>query len=135
VLNEESLDLKSAVLIERADTPSLLRDDEWSFCLTAATHAAAQTALSQVQSAARAAGPQNDGSVGDFVTSIRTACSLSLAWPGLTAPPVPAHPFGRSLGHVTDLIGGGGPGRGSGVGHAAQRSLGRPSFPSDGNVT
>ena len=39
------------------------------------------------------------GSVGDFVTSIRTACSLGLAWPGLTAPPVPAHPFGRSVEH------------------------------------
>ena len=25
--------------------------------------------------------------------------SLGLAWPGLTAPPVPAHPFGRSVEH------------------------------------
>jgi hypothetical protein len=43
----------------------------------------AQAALSQVQSAARAAGPLTDGSVGDFVTSIRTACSLGFAWRGL----------------------------------------------------
>jgi hypothetical protein len=40
-----------------------------------------------------------DGSVGDFVTSIRTACSLGLAWPGLTALPVLAHPFVRSVEH------------------------------------
>src|SRR5262249_17266512 len=39
-----------------------------------------------------AAGPPGiRRSVGDFVTSIRTAGSLGLAWPGLTAPPVPAH--------------------------------------------
>ena len=44
-------------------------------------------------------GQVSQGSVGDFVTSIRTACSLGLAWPGLTAPPVPAHPFGRSVEH------------------------------------
>ena len=30
---------------------------------------------------------------------IRPECSLALAWPGLTAPPVPAHPFGRSVEH------------------------------------
>src|SRR5262249_3690511 len=40
---------------------------------------------------------ESDRSVGEFVTSIRTAGSLGLAWPGLTAPPVPAHPIGRSV--------------------------------------
>src|SRR4030095_14739263 len=39
------------------------------------------------------------GSVADFVTGIRPACSAALAWPGLTAPPAPAHPVGRSVEH------------------------------------
>src|SRR5262249_47021830 len=39
------------------------------------------------------------GSAGAFVTGIRLGCSLDLAWPGLTAPPVPAHPIGRSVEH------------------------------------
>jgi hypothetical protein len=39
------------------------------------------------------------GSVGDLITGIRPGCSLGLAWPGLTAPPAPARPFGRSVRH------------------------------------
>src|SRR5262249_34860860 len=38
-------------------------------------------------------------SVVDFVSGIRLECSPAQAWPGLTAPPVPAHPFGRSVEH------------------------------------
>ena len=39
------------------------------------------------------------GSVGDLNTGIRPGCSLDLAWPGLTAPPAPARPVGRSVEH------------------------------------
>jgi hypothetical protein len=39
------------------------------------------------------------GSVADFVTGIRPAYSPDLAWQGLTAPPAPAHPVGRSVEH------------------------------------
>src|SRR5262249_51053027 len=41
--------------------------------------------------------PQRPGSVGEFVTSIRPVCSPEQEWPGLTAPPVPARPVGRSV--------------------------------------
>jgi hypothetical protein len=33
------------------------------------------------------------------ITGIRPGCSLDLAWPGLTAPPAPARPVGRSVEH------------------------------------
>src|SRR5262249_47571174 len=36
-------------------------------------------------------------SVADIVTGIRPAYPPELAWPGLTAPPAPAHPVGRSV--------------------------------------
>src|SRR5215472_14240649 len=39
------------------------------------------------------------GSLADFVIGIRPAYSPALAWPGLTAPPAPAHPVGRSVEH------------------------------------
>src|SRR5215472_16100797 len=39
------------------------------------------------------------GSLADFVTGITPAYSPALAWLGLTAPPAPAHPVGRSVEH------------------------------------
>jgi len=42
---------------------------------------------------------RSGGRAGKSGTRIRPAYSPALAWPGLTAPPAPAHPVGRSVEH------------------------------------
>ena len=58
--------------------------------------------LYSITSSARASsapGTSRPSTGGRLCTGIRPTCSAALAWPGLTAPPAPAHPVGRSVEH------------------------------------
>ena len=56
-------------------------------------------ALHSITSSARAGASAPAGFGGRVCTGIRPACSAALGWRGLSAPPAPAHPVGRSVEH------------------------------------